>query len=475
MNYKALAPYLFLTIVIIIGLLSHSGCANVLPPQGGVMDSIPPQLIKSNPANATVNFNTNKISLSFNEFVELNNVQENLLVSPLPKNNPTIDYKLNTVSIKLKDSLEANTTYIINFGNSIKDINEGNILKGFTYVFSTGNYMDSLELKGNVVLAETGKPDTTMIVMLHSSANDSAVVKQKPRYISKLDGKGNFVFKNLPSRKFYLYALKDESGGSLYLDDRNLFAFADAPVTIGASNEKIQLFAYAVKDEPQEKTPQAPTTGTRNRVAGIAADKRLKYQTSLINNQQDLLTDFTINFELPLQSLDTAKIRFYTDSAFTPVANYTFQKDSNNKKITLAYTWNENKLYHIIIDKDFAEDSSGKKLSKIDTLSFTTKKRSDYGLLKLKFRNLDISKNPVLQFVLNQSLYKSYPLTSKDFQQPLFLPAEYELRILFDTNKNGKWDAGEFFNKHLQPEIVKASDRKIIVKANWQNEFEIEL
>jgi hypothetical protein len=146
MNYRSLISSSALIIIILISGISGPGCANIIPPQGGPKDSIAPVLMKANPENSARNFTGNKINFTFDEFVELQNVQENLLVSPLPKTNPSVDYKLNTVSVKIKDSLEANTTYILNFGDAIKDVNEGNVMKGFTYVFSTGRYIDSLEL-----------------------------------------------------------------------------------------------------------------------------------------------------------------------------------------------------------------------------------------------------------------------------------------------------------------------------------------
>ena len=123
---------------------------------------------------------------------------------------------MNTITVKLKDTLEPNTTYTLNFGNAIKDVNEGNILKNFTYIFSTGTYIDSLELRGKVLLAETGETDTTLTVMLHTNKDDSAVVKEKPRYIAKVGRQGNFDFQNLPPETFYLYALKDEGGTHRY-------------------------------------------------------------------------------------------------------------------------------------------------------------------------------------------------------------------------------------------------------------------
>ncbi len=452
-----------------------TGCANMIPPQGGPRDSLPPQLIKASPGDSTRSFTGTRITFSFNEFVDLQNIQENLLVSPSPKINPSVESKLNTVTVRLKDSLESNTTYSLNFGNAIKDYNEGNVMKGFTYIFSTGRYIDSMELHGKVLLAETGKVDTTLIVLLHSNDGDSAVVKERPRYIAKLDGKGNFVFKNLPPKTFYLYALKDEGGTHRYFSDKQLFAFADSPVVVQSKTGPVTLFAFASKQAGLQTILPSLNTGTRKKGAAETEDKRLKFQTNLINNQQDLLVNFIMTFEQPLRLFDSSRIRLYTDSAYTPSTAYKFEKDSNNRKLQLAVTWKENTLYHIILDKGFADDSSGKKLLKTDTLSFKTKKLAEYGSLQLKFRNLDLAKNPVLQFVTNDFIYKSFPLGSSSFSQQLFLPGDYELRILYDENKNGKWDPGNFFGKHKQPEIVKPIERKISVKPAWQNEVEIAL
>ena len=150
--------------------------------------------------------------------------------------------------------------------------------------------------------------------------------------------------------------------------------------------------------------------------------------------------------------------------------------DSTRKKITFQYNWKENTAYHLILEKDFAQDTVGRKLLKTDTISFKTKRLSEYGSLKIRFRNLDLSTNPVLLFVQNDNVVKSIPLTSVELTQQIFIPGDYQLRILNDRNKNGKWDPGQFFGKHVQPEIVKpvTSRPKISVKANWDNDFDIE-
>lgn len=477
-NMKKIFLFLLVAFLLVQQIIMLPGCANIVPPLGGARDSLPPRLLKATPHDSTRNFNGDKISFSFDEFIDVKNAESSLLMSPSPKTNPVTTHKLNTLTLKLRDSLESNTTYTINFGDAIQDFNEGNVLKNFSYTFSTGPYIDSLTLRGKVILAETGKVDSTLIAMLYTNSNDSAVVKEKPRYIARLDGNGEFVFKNLPPKTFYLYALKDDSHTQRYLDEKQLFAFTDVPIIVSDSVKPATLYAYSVTPEsPSIASPSiniSPGNRGKNTLRN-AEDRRLKYQTTLINGQQDLLSSFSILLEHPLRNFDSSKIHLFTDSIFTPVSNVAFIKDSSNRKINLKVEWQENTWYHIVMNKDFAEDSLGKKLLKTDTLSFWTKKLSDYGALKLTLRNLDLNRNPVLQFVVNNVLYKSFSLTSNTFSEKLFLPGEYELRILFDNNKNGKWDPGIFFGKHVQPEIVKPVERKITVKPAWENEVEIVL
>lgn len=473
----------FLLTILILEITVFLGCANIVPPSGGPRDSTAPVLLKSVPLDSTRNFKETRIAFTFDDYVEVQNIQQELLVSPTPKQTPEVNYRLNTVTVRIKDTLEANTTYTLDFGNAIKDINEGNVLKNFTYTFSTGAYIDSLTFSGKVILAETGNTDTTMIVMLHSSNDDSAVVKENPRYVTKLDSKGNFTFKNLPPKTYSVYALKDEGGSRRYFGEKQLFAFADSPVVISATVKPVTLYAY--NSAPATATaalPPALNTAGRRGGGGTTADRRLRFSTNLTNNQQDLLGDFIISFEQPLKVFDSSKLALFTDSTFTPLTNYRFIKDTTNKKLSLVQmppagqpVWKENTVYHLILDKDFAEDSTGKKLLRTDTLSFKTKKLADYGELRIRFRNLDLSKNPVLLFIQNNSVSQSYPLNAVDFVRDLFLPGDYNLRILYDDNKNGKWDPGEFFGKHQQPELVKPIDRKLIIKPGWKNEFEIAL
>ncbi len=468
---------LVLVVVVLVNSVSGPGCANIVPPQGGPRDSLPPVLIKANPVDSSLNFKEKRLTFTFDEYIDVQNVQQELLVSPIPRILPEVNYRLNTITVKISDSLEENTTYTYNFGKAIKDINEGNVMKDFTFTFSTGNYFDSLQLSGSVILAETGKVDTSLTVILHTNPDDSALVNEKPRYVTRLDNKGNFVFKNLPPKTFYVYAMKDDGGRRWSYDEKQLFAFAPNPVTVPQDTIPLTLYAYQASSTAATTRQSLPgvSAGGRGRLGGATAERRLRFSNNLVNNQLDLLNEFLISFDQPLKTFDSTKITLHTDSTFKPVTNYRFVLDSSRSQLQLLHTWKENTAYHLILDIDFAEDSSGRKLLKSDTLSFKTKKLSDYGSLKLRFRSLDISKNPVLLFVLNNNISRSFPLASPDFSASLLLPGEYELRILYDENKNGKWDPGDFFGGRKQPELVKPVERKINVKAGSENEFDISL
>jgi hypothetical protein len=274
----------------------------------------------------------------------------------------------------------------------------------------------------------------------------------------------------MPAGTLYIYALQDQSGSKKYLDPKQqLFAFADSPVVIQQRAPTVTLYAYS------EKQTTTPVSLSIRPKTGVTTDRRLKYQTTISNGKQDILEKFAFTFETPLKNFDSSKIRFTTDSTFNAVTGYSWEMDTAKKTVQMNYQWNENTLYHFIMEKDFAEDTAGRVLLKEDTLTFRTRAQNEYGSLSIRFRNLDTNNNPVLLMLINNELKKSIPLTSETISDPVFFPGEYELRILNDRNKNGKWDPGEFFGKHLQPEIVRPIERRISVKPAQNNEFEIEV
>ncbi|MEO6915676.1 MAG: Ig-like domain-containing protein [Chitinophagaceae bacterium] len=446
-----------------------TGCANIIPPTGGPRDSLPPRLISATPKDSTLRFTGERIVFTFDEYIDLQAISENLIVSPTLKNIVGVTAKLRTITVKIKDTLEANTTYSLNFGNSVRDVNENNILKNFTYVFSTGTFLDNRKFSGSVIVAETGKVDSTLTVMLHRSGVDSAVVKERPRYYARLDGAGHFTFRNLPAGQFYLYAVKSESGTPRYDSPEQLFAFADKPVVIADSTPFQTLFAYA--EPPEVKKSTAGRTQTT--AAKASTDKRLTFSTNLDGTRQDLLDSFKLIFPNPLKVFDSAAI-LLTDINFQPI-KVRFLPDSLHQKFALKLQWKPDSTYNLVLKKEFAEDSSGRKLLKSDTITFKAKKESDYGNLKLRFPALDLSRHPVLQFVQSDIVKQSTPFTTKEFNKRLFPPGEYTLRILYDVNQNGKWDYGSFFGTRRQPEVVVLIKKPIKVKGNWENDEVVEV
>lgn len=465
---KKFALYVLAVFLTLRIIMLTSGCANVVPPTGGARDSLPPVLLKIVPADSTLNFTGKKITLTFDEYVELQDVQKNLTVSPNPGNNPLVEHRLRNVTIKLRDTLEANTTYAIGLGNAIKDVREGNNFQDFTYVFSTGNIIDNNTFSGKVILAETGKPDSTLIAVLHTSPEDSAVANMRPRYYTKMDSSGVFHFRFLAPGTYYLYAMQD-NGIKRYMSKTQFFAFAEKPVTIPDTTTSALLYAYNTKEEPKKTTPVVNRSKPKNE-----EDRRLKYQTNLQGEQLDILGDFTMTFNDPLKTFDTSKI-VLTDEKFTPLENYTITPDSTSRVYTLKYAWKPATAYQLILDKEFASDSLDRQLLKTDTIPVKTKSEADYGSVQLKFTGLDLAKKPVLQLIRESTIVLAQPLNSNQFYTKLFTPGDYEIRILYDTNENGIWDPGNFFEGRLQPEIVLSITEKLSVKPGWDDEVTIEI
>lgn len=449
-------------------IIGSTSCANMIPPGGGLRDSLPPVLVVAAPKDSATHFTGNRIILNFDEFVEIQNAYENVIVSPNPVSVPIITSRFKTVTIKIKDTLEPNTTYSINFGNGLRDINEGNVATNFTYLFSTGSRLDTNTLSGKVVMAETGKVDTALIVVLHRNLDDSAVVKDRPRYIAKLDGKGNFKFRNLAAGTFAVYAIPNEYSKH-YDDTTKPFAFADSVIN-SSHNKPLTLYAYQLQkiDTGTARPKAAPATGKTKE------DKQLRFQTNFDDGRQSLLKNLEINFNKKITSFDSTKITLLGPDS-TVVTNYSIVRDTNKTRFTILYKWPENMGYRLIFRKDAFADSGGTTLARNDTIRFSTKRTGDYGTVRLRFKNLTLSKNPVLQLVQNDKIIDSIPLTQAQWSRKLMEPGEYEIRILYDNNKNGKWDPGKFFAKHTQPEIVITVNAKLSIRANSDNETEVTL
>ena len=451
---------------IIISIITF-GCGQQVPPTGGPKDTLPPKMLMALPDYKTTQFKSDKIILTFDEYVTLDNPFEKVTFSPLPKYNPIVESKLKTVSIKIKDTLEENTTYHIDFGGAVKDINENNVLNNLTYTFSTGNYIDSAFLGGKVIIAQTGKTDSTLIVVLHRNLYDSAVAKEKPRYITKLKGDGSFLFSNLKPGTYNLFALKDNDGGKKYDQVNELIGFLNTPVEIGKDSTAL-LYAFEQFNEPIPP----------RRLSSVSAgkkedDKRLRLLNSLDANKQDILTDLIFTSTHPFKNFDSSKIRLY-DKQFKTAQPIKISRDSTNKKIIISNKWGEGVDYSLVIEKDVASDTLDNKYLKTDTISFSSKRAADYGTVKIKIENLDSTLNAVLILKQQEKIYYQQQLMQKNYSIPLILPGDYEISVLFDSNKNGKWDTGNYWKK-IQPEKVVSRKETFNIRPNWENELIIDI
>lgn len=457
----------------VVWISQLSSCANIIPPSGGPRDSLPPRLVTATPKDSAVQVTSRNITLTFDEYVTLQNASQSLILSPnhSAQGQPFVDYKLRNVIVRLKDSLEANTTYSLNFGDAIRDVNEGNIAQDFTYVFSTGSSIDDNTYSGKVILAEKGSTDSTLIVLLHKNLADTAVIKERPRYYTRLNGKGEFNFRNLPQGQFAVYVLPGSGISQRYDDSTKMFAFRSSPVTVNAGTRRDTLYAF---EEVKRKEFKSTGTTAPKATAAVRDEKRLRYTHKLDNGLQDLLSPLTLSFNRKLTVFDSSKFILSDTVSFAPLQGVHYHLDSTRTKILISYPWKEAQAFRLQVSQDAVADSAGNRLSKGDTLRFFAKRGTDYGSIRIRFTSLDLGRNPVLQFVQNDAIVESVPLTVNDFQRKLYPPGTYELRILYDTNKNGVWDSGNFKQKR-QPEVVYLVPRQLAIRANWDNEVTIAL
>ena len=318
--------YLLFCLAMVLTAFIAQRCANEVAPTGGPKDETPPKVVGTMPENHSINFSGKKIELTFDEYVTLENANQNVLISPPLSEKPDIKLHNKTVVIKFKKPLAENTTYTINFGSAIKDLHEGNVFENYVFSFSTGDHIDTLCIAGKVLNASDKKPVEDAYVSLYAADRDhldSLPMTTIPDYITKTDKEGHFRLDGLADKNYLVFALKDVNS-NLYFDQPNEeVAFLDSLVPA----------SYPMKPKPQ------------------IADSLLSVDTLLINDSTLVLNDSTLT--IPSDSLS----QIIADSIDTTATGHLEERtfDQNALNLTL-YMFMELDSTQMLLEKKLVEE-----------------------------------------------------------------------------------------------------------------------
>lgn len=514
-------------------ILLGFGCASVQKPQGGPRDTVPPKLLSATPPNKTKDFTAKQIVLDFDEYFKLNNQYQEITISPALEKPLDFHIKQKSLVINIKDTLQKNTTYVINFGKAIGDVNENNILKNFTYVFSTGKEIDSLSISGKVINAETQQPEKEATVFIFTAQQDSALFgKKKPSYYSTTDSSGNFKISNLHENTYRIYALKEASPNRIYDNDDELIAILPEDIHLNKDITGVELILFKQipskfklierRIEPDgsifftfNKSIKQPSLkilsldGLDNqkitefndaadtarmflknmefdsiKVAILSAEQSLdtvtlrrskrdiyKRTLKITNNLAGGLkpkTNLQLSSNYPIQSINEAQIVLNEDSV--PKYGFSLQKDTSKPgKYILKYPFKIDKHYDVTFNEGTFIDIFDNK-NKPFTLSFNLNKEENYGTMIFNVTLTDSTKSYLFQLLNDEKkLLKTIPINrSQNITFSDYPVGKYRVRVVFDLNKNGKWDTGNVKNRTL-PEPIWYYKKDIILRANWES------
>jgi hypothetical protein len=514
-------------------------CAKRGNPTGGPEDETPPVLLRAVPELNAIQFREDRIRLYFDEYVKLNKLKEQLIISPpldpaayvISPQSTAAKY----VQIELMDSLQANTTYNFNFGQSIVDNNEGNPYPYFRYVFSTGDYVDSLQVRGTIGNAFGREAKNFVSVMLYavdSTYTDSLIYNRPPDYLSNtLDSLAVFEIDNVRAGRYLLIAQKDIANN--YTFDQNIddIAFANdfielptdslfhmdlfreqTDFSLGrmfqAGQNRIGLGYYSdptglevlplnLPDSVQTVQSFDKETDTlyvwynKLKADSLQFDIRhdtLKFQRThqIRKAEVDSLTispsikgvlhlsdTLRMQTSTPILTIDKSQMRLL-DRDSIPVPFEVSVEDPHRVLFDFDILPNDNYRLDVLPGAitDFFNASN-------DTLQmqFRTQKPADYGSLYLQL--VGVPSYPIIVQLTdeNENLVRSLPIPAPQ-RRVVFSnlqPKKYYVRLVVDENNNGKWDSGRFLDRRF-PEKVYHHEPLLDVRANWelQEQFRVE-
>lgn len=508
-----------------------SSCAQMVAPTGGTKDITPPKIINETPPKETLNYKNETIELQFDEYVKLNQLSEELLISPPLKYTLRTKIKRKSLVLNIKDTLKEATTYVLNFGDAIVDITEGNPLSNYQYVFSTGNSIDSLSIKGQVVNAFDLKVEPKILVILYPlDAEDSVLMKEKPSYISRTDKEGRFSLNNIKAASYQLYALGDNNKNYLF-DPAEAVAFMNQPIKISSDSTIDSLKLYLFKEEkPVQYIESRKEIGPK--VQLNFKSELTNFQYSLVDTTDAILLNHTINedkksvvfwfkempktkvemivkddtlsndtikveidsltskmklilesplerknpyykyykveFNRPIASFDTAKIQLF--SADSSRLTYEIKQDSIFSSIYYinANLLEDSSYYLILLEGAFMDIYH----SSNDSIgqSFKIDNRGEYSEITVKIE-ADIEDAMILQLTNSKGEVLDWSVVgNKPIVFQHLKAGDYGLKLIFDKNENQQWDSGNLIAKR-PPEKVWIYQEKITLRSNWDQEI----
>jgi len=534
-----------LEIIILFSLL-FCNCAQVVNLSGGKKDLSPPKLIEAIPNNNSVLFDSETISIKFDEFIKLNDLNNQLIICPKIKTDPEISVLGKELLIRIKkDELLPNTTYRFYFGSSIIDMHEGNPLLNFEYVFSTGTIIDSIKISGKVLNAFNNKPIAKISIGLYENQNfnDTIPFNNSPVYFAKTNEEGLFVLPKLPPKTFIAIAFLDKNKNNqvdgeiekrgfldqaLYLlRDTNLIfrVFDEIPsksfvkkiinpcygftqiilnqktlvnikpllainakniFEINLKNEKdtVSIYYKNITDTLKLVLSYKNLIKTDTLIISLPKEnnkKKLKsFETNLYSNilkLNDVLKIYFLNW-MDTNKVDLNKIKW--ESKEDSLINYSSIKGKwiNPFQYQIISKLKQGTNYKLKFDTLAFFDLKGNTNDSI-RLNFKTQNKLDFGKVSLKIL-FNKKQNHIIQLIdEKENIIKeqsvSLSLSSSNSKTIDFIdvePANYFLKIIYDTNENKKWDTGNFILKH-QPEKVYIHSKQLKVVSDWEIEEDI--
>ncbi|KVV13239.1 Ig-like domain-containing protein [Flavobacterium sp. TAB 87] len=519
--------------ILFLSVLFLASCAKRGSITGGLKDTLAPVLKNSLPKNFSTQFKGNEIKLTFDEYIKLKNINKQLVVSPPMKNEPIITPTTASkyISIKIKDTLLPNTTYSFNFGQSIADNNEGNPYNQFKYVFSTGEYIDSLTIGGRIKDAYDKEVTNFVSIMLYEvneNYTDSIIYKEAPRYITNtLDSLKTFRLENLKAGKYLLVALKDLNNNNKFNPKEEKIGFIKQPITIPNDTvfelelfqEKLPLKAYKPVqvsgnrilvgyDGTQDFKKNRPKIVLKNndeiletivtqfpkkdslqvwyksvkadslQMEISTADYQKNYSFKIKNQKKDSLNvralqsgglnfrdRFTLESETPLVKFDSTKIKIINKDSVS--VKYTTEYDAFNQRLYFDFKKEPLEKYSVTLLPNALTDFYEKQN---DTLLYqlTTKELADYSNLTVTLQN--VKRFPLIIELTNAKgdvIASEYSEGKTSVEFGLLQPDLLWLRAIYDDNKNGVWDSGNFMEKRQAEEVIYSSKGLESIRANW--------